>query len=245
MIPFSFIIPVLNEAVGINGVVDTLYQQFPEETFEVIVVDGDPDGSTICVIQRPEIITLTSDRGRGRQMNVGVQAATGDTLIFLHADTKLPPDALQHVRTILSDGRYVAGAFTLYFDSQRWGMKLVNITASWRYRLTRYPYGDQAIFMFRTYFDQIGGYAEIPIMEDLDLMRRIKKRGDKICISKARVLTSARRWETEGILYSTLRTWTLASLFCLGVPADRLINHYRHHQHRPHSASKDIHAATR
>lgn len=228
-LPFSFIIPVLHEAEGINNAIEALYQQLSDEVFEVIVVDGDRQGSTIQALQRSDVIALTSPPGRGTQLNTGAEAARGESLIFLHADTTLPPNALQEVRAILSDGRYVAGAFTLRFDSRHWGMRLINTTAPWRTQLTRYPYGDQAIFMTKTYFDQLGGYAEIPIMEDLDLVRRIKKRGDRICISKAKVLTSARRWEQEGIIYSSLRTWTLATLYCFGVPAEKLAHYYRRH----------------
>ncbi len=232
-LPLSFIIPVFHEADTIQRRIDALYQQFPDDEFEIIVVDGELSSTTLHAIKYPKVIKLTSPPGRGIQLNIGAHAAHGDMLIFLHADTQLPTDALQEVRRILSDDRFVAGAFALRFNSRHWGMKLINITASWRYRLTRYPYGDQAIFMTKTYFEHIGGYADIPIMEDLDLMRRIKQRGDKICISKATVLTSARRWETEGIIYSTLRTWLLASLFCVGVPAEKLVNYYRRHTSRP------------
>ncbi len=226
-LPFSFVIPVFGEADTVQPLLDSLYRQFLGDEFEIIVVDGEPSSSTLQAIGHPDVIKLTSPPGRGIQLNNGARTASGRMLIFLHADTQLPANALEEVGRILSDERYVAGAFTLRFKSRRWGMKIVNVTASWRYHLTRYPYGDQAIFMTKSYFDHIGGYADIPIMEDLDLMRRIKQRGDKICISPAAVLTSARRWETEGVIYSTLRTWILASLFCVGVPADSLINYYR------------------
>lgn len=225
---FSVIIPVFEEAERIQACLDRLSRQFPEEAFEVIVVDGEPAGSTLRAIhQRNDMVALASPPGRGRQMNAGVRAASGEILLFLHADTQLPDDAFQEIRRILSDDRYAAGAFTLRFDSRHWAMRVIAVAASWRYRITRYPYGDQAMFTTRAYFDQIGGYREIPIMEDLDLMRRIKQRGDRIGISRSAVLTSARRWETEGIVYSTLRTWLLASLFCLGVPAEKLAAHYR------------------
>jgi rSAM/selenodomain-associated transferase 2 len=227
---FSFIIPVLAEAERINTLIEALYRQFPDDTFEIIVVDGDPDRSTLQVIRHPDVVKLCSPAGRSIQMNTGANAARGHILIFLHADTELPPNALRHIREIMADGKYVAGAFTLRFDSDRWVFRLIETAASWRYRLTRYPYGDQAIFMTKAYFDRLGGYAEIPIMEDLELMRRIKKRGDKICIVRACVKTSARRWEKEGVIYSTLRTWILASLYCLGVSADTLANYYRHYR---------------
>ena len=228
--PFSFIIPVLDEAFRINALIDRLYRQFPGESFEIIVVDGDASGSTIQAIHHPKVVKLCSEIGRGVQLNAGANAAQGEILIFLHADTELPPNALNHIRHIMSEKKYVAGAFELSFDSARWAFKLIARAASWRYRLTRLPYGDQAIFMLQEYFFRLGGFAEIPIMEDLDLMRRIKKRRDKIYISKERVKTSARRWEKEGIVFCVLRTWLLVSLYCLGMSADKLVKYYRHYK---------------
>jgi len=228
--PFSFIIPVLDEGSRINELIDRLHRQFPDELFEIIVVDGDAGGSTIHVINHPEVVKLCSETGRGSQMNAGAKAARGEILIFLHADTELPPNAINHIRHIMSEKKYVAGAFELSFDSEGWVFKLIAKAASWRYRLTRIPYGDQAIFMPQEYFRNLGDFTEIPLMEDLDLMRRIKKRKDKIYISKERVKTSARRWEKEGIVYCVLRTWILASLYCLGVPPDKLVKYYRHYK---------------
>jgi rSAM/selenodomain-associated transferase 2 len=227
---FSFIIPALDEGHRINSLIDKLYHQFPGESFEIIVVDGDAGGSTARMIEHPEVIKLWSETGRGIQMNAGAKAAHGEFLIFLHADTELPPNALTHIRRIMSEKKYVVGAFELSFDSERWAFKLIAKAASWRYRLTRLPYGDQAIFMPQEYFHRIGGFTEIPIMEDLDLMRRIKKRKDRIYISKERIKTSARRWEKEGVIYCVLRTWMLASLYCLGVPPDKLVKYYRHYK---------------
>jgi rSAM/selenodomain-associated transferase 2 len=228
--PFSLIIPVLDEAFRINELIDRLYRQFSGESFEIIVVDGDTNGSTIQAIHHPRVVKLCSKTGRGVQMNAGAKAAQGEILIFLHADTELPPNALNHIRHIMSEKKYAAGAFELSFDSERWAFKLIAKAASWRYRLTQLPYGDQAIFMPQQYFFRIGGFAEIPIMEDLDLMRRVKKQGDKIFISKERIKTSARRWEKEGIVYCVLRTWFLASLYCLGVSPDKLAKYYQHYK---------------
>ena len=193
----------------------------------MIVVDGDEKGSTIREIVHPRVIRLCGPRGRGMQMNAGARHARGKHLIFLHADTALPPDAFLQMMDVLTNPKYAAGAFTLRFDSDRWIFRLIGRAAAWRYGLTRLPYGDQAFFMTRAYFQKIGGYAEIPIMEDLDLMRRIKQRGDRICIMPAAVTTSPRRWEGEGIVYSILRTWVLASLFCAGVSPHTLVKYYR------------------
>ncbi len=225
---FSIIIPVLYEGSRINTLIEKLYQQFTGESFEVIVVDGDPEGSTTRAIRHSDVVAACSEPGRGRQMNIGAKHAQGEIVIFLHADTDLPLEAFGHIRSVLSNGRYVAGAFELRWNDDSWKFRLLEVTASWRYRLTRIPYGDQAFFMSKEYFFRIGGFSEIPIMEDLEFMQRIKKRGERVHISQtSHVLTSARRWNKEGIGYSVLRSWTLASLYCLGVPSQRLVKYYR------------------
>ena len=225
---FSIIIPVLNEEHTINALIEKLYRQFSHESFEIIVVDGDCRESTIQIINHLEVIAVCSEPGRGKQMNTGAKLARGEILIFLHADTELPPDALQYIQHILAQKHYVAGAFKLGLDSDKWVFKLIATAASWRYRLTRLPYGDQAFFMPKEYFFRIGCFEEIPIMEDLELMRRIKKRKEKIHISSTmEVKTSVRRWEKEGIVYAVLRTWLLASLYCLGISPDKLVKYYR------------------
>lgn len=226
----SVIIPVLNEAHGINACLETLFAQFPDEIFEVIVVDGDPEGSTIRQIFHPKVIRLCAMKGRGKQMNAGAQTARGEILLFLHADTRLPDNAFSGIRQVMADKQYVAGAFTLRFESQKLAFALIAGAASWRYRLTRLPYGDQAFFMSRGYFNEIGRFAEIPIMEDVDMMRRIRKRGERIRILLDAVTTSPRRWEKEGILYSVIRTWTIAFLFACGADPNRLAKYYRPQQ---------------
>jgi rSAM/selenodomain-associated transferase 2 len=227
---FSIIIPVFHEETLIHPLIEKLYRQFSNELFEIIVVDGDPDGSTTRWIQHPDVVTASSQLGRGAQMNAGARLARGEILIFLHADTELPANAFQHILQVLADSRYVAGAFKLALDSDRWLFKLIARTASWRYHLTQLPYGDQAFFMPKDYFFRIGGFKEIPIMEDIDLMRRIKKRKEKVHISPSTsVTTSVRRWQQEGILYAVVRGWVLASLYCLGASPDKLAKYYRSH----------------
>lgn len=226
--PFTCIIPVLHEASGINACLEQLSHHVTPDVCEVIVVDGDAAGSTIRHITHSQALTLCAPYGRGAQMNAGAQRARGERLIFLHADTALPANALERIEEALANPNYAAGAFTLRFDSPRPAFRLIETAATWRYRLTRLPYGDQAFFMMNAYFRKIGGFAAIPLMEDLDLMRRIKRRGDRICILPDAVTTSARRWEQEGIiLYCVLRTWILASLFCVGVSPHTLAAYYR------------------
>ncbi len=148
-------------------------------------------------------------------------------LLFLHADTLLPPQALRLIGTALADTGIVAGAFDLGFDTGKRIFRITEKYAALRTRLTRIPFGDQAIFVRRAYFEKIGGYAEIPLMEDVELMGRIRKRGDRICIIPLKVLTSPRRYEQEGILYCTFRNWALQLCYRAGVSPEKLIKWYR------------------
>lgn len=224
--PLTCIIPVLHETSEINACIAAVFSCITPEHCEVIVVDGDSDGSTIRHINHPNVISVCAPRGRGVQMNVGAQYARGERLIFLHADTRLPEHALSRINMVLDDPRYVAGAFRLGFDSPRRVFRLIETAAAFRCHLSKLPYGDQALFMSKRYFMEIGGFAAIPIMEDIDLMRRVKRRGDRICILHDAVTTSARRWEHEGVLYCIIRTLVLASLFCTGVNPHILAKYY-------------------
>jgi rSAM/selenodomain-associated transferase 2 len=224
---FSVIIPVLHEAGVINTLIEHLYAQRCSEDCEIIVVDGDPARETINTIIHKDVNVLVSEPGRGRQMNAGAAAARGDILIFLHADTCLPVDALNLIRQALENRQYVAGAFDLGIRSQKLIFKIIARAASLRSRFTRMPYGDQVIFIRKDYFKSIGGFRNIPLMEDVELIKRIKKRGDKIRILPDRVLTSPRRWESEGIISCTLRNWMLIILYLIGVSPEKLAHLYR------------------
>ncbi len=224
----SIIIPVLHEGERIRQTLADLAQQLDPVSYEVIVVDGDALGSTISLLPAdPRLRSLVAPKGRARQMQAGAHQAQGKILLFLHADTQLPPQALQQIGVLLQDQRYVGGAFDLEIDSCRWILQVVARIASWRSRLTRIPYGDQGIFLRRETFWQVGGYAAIPLMEDVALMRALKRRGERIYIFRDRIRVSARRWETEGILYCTLRNWTLLILYFLGVSPHHLAAWYR------------------
>jgi rSAM/selenodomain-associated transferase 2 len=227
VISCSIIIPVLNEALLVNSVIDHLHSLEGHEETEIIVVDGDPEGLTLKAISHDDVTKLRSSRGRGIQMNEGAKNAKGDMLLFLHADTELPLDALRHITTAMQDKRYVAGAFDLGIRSDRCVFRAIESAASLRSRMTNIPFGDQAIFIRKDYFDKIGGYKDIPIMEDVEIMARIKKRGDKIFITPQKVHTSSRRWEQEGILRCTLRNWLLQILYLLGISPHRLSTFYR------------------
>jgi hypothetical protein len=147
-------------------------------------------------------------------------------LIFLHADTELPEAALKKINLLINTKEYVGGAFNLGIKSDKIIFKVIAFLASLRSRLNRIPYGDQAIFIRKEYFDQIGRYKEIPLMEDVELMRRVKTSGKKIKIFPDRTMTSPRRWEKEGILYCTLRNYMNQLLYSLGVSPHKLVNWY-------------------
>ena len=224
---FSIILPVLNEAARINEVIDHIRARNRDIASQIIVVDGDPSGGTISAVRDKGVVKIISAKGRARQMNSGASVASGDILLFLHADTLLPDCALVTAATAMSDGRFVAGAFDLGIKSERHIFRITEKYVFLRTRLTRLPFGDQAIFIRRSYFETIGGYQDIPLMEDVEIMGRIKKRGDRICIIPAKVLTSPRRWEEEGILFCTFRNWTVQMLYALGVPPERLQKWYQ------------------
>lgn len=223
----SVVMPVYNEEEQINNSISAVYRVSVNDEVEVIVSDGNPKGNTLATVQDRRVIRVLSDKGRARQMNKAASLASGDVLVFLHADSRLPPAAFSLIAGALDDPKVVGGAFDLAIDSGGFAFRLIERAASLRSRLTRIPYGDQAIFLRRGYFHEIGRYRDIPLMEDVDLMRRIRRRGDRICILSERVLTSARRWQKEGALYCTLRNWTIFTLYTLGVSPERLVRFYR------------------
>lgn len=224
----SVIIPVLNETERINGTLDRLFSRQPQEHLEVIVVDGCHTANTINAITRKGVVRLVSPKGRGCQMNVGSLSARGDILLFLHADTRLPDHAVSDIIKIMADDTIAGGAFDLGIDSPRISYRLIERAASLRSRITRLPYGDQSIFIKKTIFEETGGYKEIPVMEDVEFMRRIKRFGYKIRIINKRVQTSSRRWDEEGPVLCTLRNWLILVLYLAGVEPIRFRRMYRY-----------------
>ena len=231
-IKFSIIVPVFHEGEKVNELISYLHHLDPEKNLEVIVVDGSLERDTLAAINSNHVIKISSEKGRAKQMNMGASASRGDILIFLHADTELPIHALKKINTLLGRKKYVGGAFDLGIKSDKLIFKVIGVFASLRSRLNRIPFGDQAIFIRKEYFIKIGGYKEIPLMEDVELMRRVKKSGSKIWIFHDRVMTSPRRWEKEGVIYCTFRNWSLQALYFLGVSPDKLIHFYKNDNER-------------
>jgi rSAM/selenodomain-associated transferase 2 len=223
----SIIIPVLHEQGMINDLLEQLKTLQTPPSFEVIVVDGSPTHETLDAIKDPGVVRLISVQGRGHQLNQGAAAASGDILLFLHADTTLPENALRCIQTALQDERLVGGAFDLTINSSKLIFKVVSRMIFSRSWLTRVPFGDQAIFLRKQYFDAIHGYKEIPLMEDVELMRRIRKKGGKITLLREHVITSPRRWESEGVVICTLRNWTIRTLYYLRIHPDILVRFYK------------------
>ncbi len=223
----SIIIPVFHEADRIGVLLDSLRALDPDHITERIVVEGAPEGDTLSAVHDPDAVVIRSARGRARQMNAGAEIARGDILLFLHADTFLPSEGFETVLETMADETVAAGAFGIRFDSERTVFKVFGWLDSKRSRITRVPYGDQAVFLRRDFFWSLGGYGDLPIMEDVDLLRRIKKRRGRVCVLKSRVTSSVRRWEREGLVYCTARNLILLLLFRLGVPPSRLKRYYR------------------
>jgi rSAM/selenodomain-associated transferase 2 len=223
---YSIIIPVLHEAAIINTLLESLHQFQHKNSIEIIVVDGSPTQDTLQVISDPMVKKIPCAQGRGLQMNEGTRQATGEILVFLHADTFLPSDAFSLMDEVLQEKRNVGGAFTLRIQPPTWFLNMIAAYSTLRSQISRAPYGDQVIFLRKTCFDEVGGYKEIPLMEDVELMRRIKKKNHKIVILPNPVFTSDRRWHMEGVFYTLLRDNIIIFLYLCGVPAEKLARFY-------------------
>jgi rSAM/selenodomain-associated transferase 2 len=220
--PISVIIPTLNEAKAIEHTVLNLNKNGQTE---VIVVDGGSHDETANIAKSAGAKIMTSVTSKAKQMNVGAAEATGDILLFLHADTRLPENSVNCVRAALHRDGVSAGAFSLGIDAEGVGLRIVEKVANWRSRVFQMPYGDQALFVHRRIFDSVGGYPDYPIMEDFEFVRRLKRMG-KIAILPESVKTSPRRWQQLGIV----KTWLLNQMIILayycGISPKRLSKWY-------------------
>lgn len=222
----SIIIPVLNEEKNINSTLSALCSLDGFDFAEVIVSDGDPEGSTLSVIVHDHVHKVLSTKGRGIQMTTGAKHAQGNIFLFLHADTRLPENALRLILNLHHDRNLAGGAFDLGIDAPGLAFRIIEKAASFRSRFTRMPYGDQALFITRKWYYKIGGFKPLPIMEDIDMMRRLKHHGGRIRIFPDRVSTSARRWHDEGLWACTLRNWFLLLSYLIGINPKKLSKYY-------------------
>lgn len=221
----SIIIPVLDEADTIRA---TLHSLAPcrGAAVEVIVVDGGSSDATLerCASLADQV--LVAPRGRARQMNRGAAAASGSVLLFLHADTRLPGDAVALVEQALASGRHDWGRFDVIIEGRSKLLPMIAAMMNWRSRCSSIATGDQAIFVRKAVFDALGGFADQPLMEDIELSKRLRRRGPPACLAQ-RVRTSGRRWERDGVLRTVALMWRLRLLYWLGVSAQRLARAYR------------------
>lgn len=224
MSSLSIIIPVFNEADQIEATILPLLENLD---LEIIVVDGGSTDQTVEIAQSLGLKVIVSpEKGRAHQMNCGARVASGEILLFLHADTRLSQGYQKVIQQTLSLPGVIAGAFELAIDgdenSLRWIEKMVNL----RSRLLSLPYGDQGIFLSSSVFVEMGGFAPIPIMEDFELIQRLKKRG-KIWIAPQSILTSGRRWQKLGVWQTTLINQLIILGYYSGIPLHTLEHLYR------------------
>ena len=219
----SVIIPTLNEEATLRK---NLVRLKRGSGVELIVVDGGSRDDTLRIARDFTRKVYSSLPGRARQMNEGARHAEGEILFFLHADSRLSPGALGKIAPLFSNPAIAAGAFSLDIDSGKWPLRLIALLANWRTRISGIPYGDQGLFLLKETFEKIGGYPDIPIMEDVQIARQIRKIG-KIRILSEKLATSPRRWEKEGIFFTTLRNRLLMIGHFLGISPQRLAGYYK------------------
>ncbi len=239
-IRLSIVMPVLNEAPGIERALLALHP-LRGRGHEVIVVDGGSGDDTVGRARGLCDRLLVSGPGRGRQMAMGARHAVGDAVIFLHADTELPPDGDLLITGALAGGA-TWGRFDVCLSGGSWGLRVVERAMNLRSRLTGIATGDQAMFVRRDVLEAAGGVPEQSLMEDIELSRRLLGMGRPACLRDT-VWTSSRRWEEGGLVRTVLTMWALRAAYRLGVPAHRLAAFYypRWRQPRPYGGrTQDI-----
>lgn len=224
LVQISIIIPALNEAAEIIRILKPL-QGLREAGHEVIVVDGESSDSTMSLARPFADHVLLAQRGRGAQMNAGAPVARGDVLLFLHADTLLPEDAVNAIFTGLSQSCRSWGRFNVRLSGRSVFFRLIEWSMNWRSRLTGIATGDQALFVRPEVFAAVGGFPSIPLMEDIALSQRLKKHGWPVCLTSV-VVTSSRYWEDRGIVRTILLMWSLRLAYFFGVSPERLAKVY-------------------
>lgn len=224
MMRLAIIIPVLNEAEGVAVHLAAL-QDARGRGVEIIVADGGSRDDTMARALPLADKVITAPRGRAAQMNAGARATDADILLFLHADTHLPPEADRLVRDGLATTRRMWGRFDVAIAGAHPFLSKIATLMNARSRLTGIATGDQAMFMTRAAFDHIGGFPDLPLMEDIEASRRLKRLSPPLCL-RARVTTSGRRWERNGVLRTILKMWSLRLRWFFGADAGRLARDY-------------------
>ena len=219
----SIIIPTLNEGSNIDRCLRSLRA---DPGIEKIVVDGRSHDRTAEIARSLGAKVLAMTPGRARQMNAGVENAQGEFLLFLHADTVLPAAFPFWIRNTLAQPKVAAGAFSFRLDASSPGLRVIEWVANWRSRFLQMPYGDQGLFLRSSLFREVGGFRDMPIMEDFEFIRRLRRRGH-IRTVPLPAITSARRWKALGLWRTTLLNQAIVLAYWGGIPPARLARWYR------------------
>ncbi len=219
----SVIIPTLNEEPNLSRTLESLGKH---ANTEIIVVDGGSDDRSREIARHFGAVVLESPRGRARQMNRGAGAASGDVFLFLHADTVLPEAWAEKLREALEHPGVCGGAFSFMVEGNSFGLRLIEGLTNFRARRFSLPYGDQGIFVRKCVFKEMGGFPDLPIMEDFEFMRRLRDRGT-IRILPDCAVTSGRRWERLGVLRTTVINQAVILGYYMGVAPEKLARFYR------------------
>ena len=218
----SIIVPTLNEELVLENTLTHIQQLSPHE---LIVSDGGSNDYTCRIADRFSHRVITGSAGRALQMNAGANEATGDLLLFLHADSRIEPESYRKMLEYMKNPKWIGGAFTLCIESGKWSLKLIALLANIRSKYFGLAYGDQGFFVRKEVFKDMNGFSPIPICEDLDFYYRLRKKGSVILL-KEKAHTSPRRWINEGIFFTTARNFFIAVLFGLGFPPHILTKWY-------------------
>ncbi len=221
----SVVIPALNEAACIERAVASAWAA---KVDEVIVVDGGSHDATVALAEATGSRVLSGDRGRALQQNLGAAESQGDVLLFLHADNWLAPNVGQQILDCLRDGKVLGGAFRQQIEASGLLYRWLERGNAARVRWCGLPYGDQAIFMRKNVFEQLGRFPSVKLMEDLLLMRSFRKKSCPVLLPGP-VHVDPRRWQQRGVLRQTFGNWTLVAAQALGVSPDRLARFYPPH----------------
>jgi len=221
----SVVIPTLNEAAHIVGCLECVHAAGIEN---IIVVDGGSDDDTRNLAEQAGAVVIQSPAGRATQQNLGASRATGDVVLFLHADCRLPADAADQVQTALAEpSSAIGGCFQQRVDASGVVYRWLERGNAFRARWLKWAYGDQGIFLKRCVFERVGGFPDLPFMEDLKLMQRLKREGS-IRVLPGPLTVSARRWKNRGPVRQTFRNWALITAAMFGMSPKRLVRHYPH-----------------
>ncbi|MFQ5469255.1 MAG: TIGR04283 family arsenosugar biosynthesis glycosyltransferase [Gammaproteobacteria bacterium] len=222
----SIIIPTLNEEPNILGVLKPL-QVLRHSGLEIILVDGGSTDATVPTAENLVDSLISAPPGRARQMNTGARYATGEFLLFLHADSLLPDNAANLIIETLQKKQHQWGRFNIKLNGKSRLLRVVEFMMNVRSRLSGIATGDQGIFITRACFNQIGGYPDIPLMEDVALSKTLKERVGRPACLKDTILTSSRRWENNGILSTVLLMWRIRIAYFFGTDPGKLAKRYQ------------------